>query len=194
MSDKSEGLRQRKRRDTTQRIVAEAMRLFVAQGFEATSLDAVAAAAGISRRTFFNYFTSKDDILISLQAGLCEVIVEGVAAAPQGMRPLEAVGFAFQRLAGQIPADEMLAIDRMMRSNAAVQAAKQASYAAHEQKLLAALRIRWPEPEQATALRLVAMVSIGALRLSLETWAREGGGCSFASLLQDAIATLRGGV
>ncbi|WP_167350122.1 TetR/AcrR family transcriptional regulator [Bradyrhizobium viridifuturi] len=60
-----EGLRERNRRQTLQRIADAGMELFLANGFEATTLDEIAAAAGISRRTFFYYFKSKDDILLA---------------------------------------------------------------------------------------------------------------------------------
>src|SRR4051812_37167796 len=44
-------------------IEREAMRLFTAQGFDATTVDEIAAAAGIGRRTFFRYFGSKNDVV-----------------------------------------------------------------------------------------------------------------------------------
>jgi hypothetical protein len=43
------------------------LKLFVANGYEATTLEAVAAAAGISRRTFFHYFKSKEELLLAWQ-------------------------------------------------------------------------------------------------------------------------------
>ncbi len=61
-----QGVRERKRRETLQRITDAGIRLFVEKGYEATTLDEIAAAAGISRRTFFYYFKSKDEILLSL--------------------------------------------------------------------------------------------------------------------------------
>jgi len=57
-------LRDRKRCETRQRIVDTGRRLFSEKGFEATTLDAIALEAGISRRTFFSYFTSKEDVLL----------------------------------------------------------------------------------------------------------------------------------
>ncbi|MGE6036642.1 TetR family transcriptional regulator, partial [Klebsiella pneumoniae] len=62
------GVRERKRRETLRRITDAGVRLFIEKGFDGTTVDEVAAAAGISRRTFFHYFDSKDDILLSLQS------------------------------------------------------------------------------------------------------------------------------
>ena len=64
------GLREEKRQQTLKRITQTALGLFARHGYEATTLDMIAADAGISRRTFFHYFKSKDDILLSQQAGL----------------------------------------------------------------------------------------------------------------------------
>ena len=68
-SPKEEGLRERKRRETLRRIAEQGLKLFLTNGFEATTLDQIAEAAGISRRTFFYYFKSKEDILMAWQGG-----------------------------------------------------------------------------------------------------------------------------
>ncbi|HVV08042.1 TetR/AcrR family transcriptional regulator [Amycolatopsis sp.] len=51
---------------TRQKIVEETLRLFEAQGFHATSVDAIAKAAGTSRSTLYQYFESKDQIFVEL--------------------------------------------------------------------------------------------------------------------------------
>jgi AcrR family transcriptional regulator len=78
------GLRERKRQETLERITAAGLKLFAAQGYEATTLDAIAAEAGISRRTFFHYFKSKDDILISMQSGLGKQLAAELARRKPG--------------------------------------------------------------------------------------------------------------
>ncbi|NEW38935.1 TetR family transcriptional regulator [Nocardia cyriacigeorgica] len=57
------GLRQQKRQATRAAIVRAATTLFLEHGFAATSITDIAAAAGVSRRTFFLYFPSKEDVL-----------------------------------------------------------------------------------------------------------------------------------
>lgn len=188
------GLRERKRRETLQRITDAAVRLFLAQGYEATTLDAIAAKAGISRRSFFSYFKSKDDILLSLQGSVADEVAAEVRKAPPGSTPLHAVRDALIAACAPYPADEMIVIDRLMRSSEAVQARKQASYVQQEKTLFEALRERWPEPERETALRLVAMMSIGAVRLSLDALSREGGRRSLVELLGEAFDALEGAI
>src|ERR1700748_2387606 len=61
------GLRERKRQQTRERLIEVAMALFLERGFEATTLDDIAAAAEISRRSFFHYFESKADVVFAWQ-------------------------------------------------------------------------------------------------------------------------------
>src|ERR1700687_5164382 len=61
------GLRQRKQQQTRERLTRMAMALFLERGFEATTLDDIAAAADISRRSFFHYFASKEDVVFAWQ-------------------------------------------------------------------------------------------------------------------------------
>lgn len=185
-----EGLRERKRRETLQRITDAGTRLFIAHGYEGTTLDAIAAEAGISRRTFFYYFKSKDEILLAMQAGLGDMLAAGLAQEPPGQTPLQAVRNVLVRMSGAYDPTEMLILDRLMRSSETVMARKQASYVQHEATLFAALRQYWPEPRRETALRLVAMLSIGALRVSLETFNREDGQRPIAVLLNEAFDAL----
>jgi AcrR family transcriptional regulator len=63
-SDRAGGLRQRRRIRTKQMVQAEALRLFVAKGYEQTTVDDIAHAAAMSPRTFFRYFPTKEDVVL----------------------------------------------------------------------------------------------------------------------------------
>ena len=58
-----EGLRERKKRQTREAIAAAALELFERQGYAATTIAQIAAAADVSPRTVFGYFTSKEDLV-----------------------------------------------------------------------------------------------------------------------------------
>jgi AcrR family transcriptional regulator len=188
---KSEGLRERKRRETLHRIAEAGLRLFIADGYEATTLDAIAAAAGISRRTFFYYFKSKEEILLAWQSGTGEILRAALLEEPPDQTPFDAVRNAMLRVSARYASDEIVVIDQLMRSTETLRARKQASYLQQEQALFAALCERWPQPEHRSSLRLVAMAAIGALRLAFEAWGEDGGKLPLTNYLRDAFTCLK---
>lgn len=89
--DDAPGLRERTRRAVRAELLREAMRLFLDRGFDATTVEDIAVAAGLSRRSFFRYFASKDEVLA---AGLIEVgqgIADAIAARPVDEPPWTAL-------------------------------------------------------------------------------------------------------
>jgi AcrR family transcriptional regulator len=186
-----EGLRERKRRQTRQRIIEAGLRLFIANGFEGTTLDAIAEAADISRRTFFYYFKSKEDLVLAWQSGAVEDLRPAILKNAPDRAPLDVVRNTLLKLISRYTSAEMVAFDRLMRSTETLRARKQARYLHMEQELFSALSELWPQPERRTALRLVAMVSIGAHRLAMEAWNREGGKRPATEYLEEAFAGLR---
>ena len=58
------GLRERKKQKTRESIQRTALRLFEKQGYEQTTIEQIAAAAEISPSTFFNYFPTKEDVVL----------------------------------------------------------------------------------------------------------------------------------
>ncbi len=68
-TDERGGIRERKRAATRDAVVAAATRLFLERGLSGTSIDDIAAAAGIARRTFFLHFPAKEDVLFHYLEG-----------------------------------------------------------------------------------------------------------------------------
>jgi AcrR family transcriptional regulator len=184
------GLRERKKRETKKRITEKGIALFVQKGIDHTTLDEIAAAAGISRRTFFYYFASKDEVLLSLQSGIGEMFADAVRNAPATSTPIDAVRDAVVSVCNAIPTNDMIEMDRLMRTSPSVQARKQVSYVQQEGEIYEALRERWPEPERSTALRVVAMVSVGAMRIAGDIFNQEKGARPMAELLQEAFGSV----
>ncbi|WP_442972249.1 TetR family transcriptional regulator [Rhodococcoides yunnanense] len=72
-----------------------AVDLFVDRGFAEVSVDDVSAAAGISQRTFFRYFGSKDDVLLGYRRRLDQRLLEALQARPIDEKPVAALRRAF---------------------------------------------------------------------------------------------------
>ncbi|RFB91495.1 TetR family transcriptional regulator [Rhizobium leguminosarum bv. trifolii] len=188
---KQEGWREKKRRETLQRITDSALRLFAADGYEATTLDAIAKAAGISRRTFFYYFDSKEEILAAWQKGLPEAFRAAILAQPKDQSPLDAVCSAHLKLMANFDAAQTIVIERILRSNEQLRASNQAKFLQMEQTTFEALCEIWPQAMRRKALRMVAMVSVGALRLAIDSWAEEQQRKPLADYVKEAFADLK---
>lgn len=105
------GLRQRKKEDTRAAIQRHAVRLFREQGYDATSVEQIADAAGVSHRTVFRYFPTKDALVTLDDYGT--LIAEACRAQPAGLGPVAALRTALRTvLAGLTGADVALKRDR----------------------------------------------------------------------------------
>ncbi|MCU1305498.1 MAG: transcriptional regulator [Acidobacteriaceae bacterium] len=90
------GRRQRRREETEQRILSAAVRLFEKQGYTSTTVEQITEAADVGKGTFFNYFPSKDHILLSL-FGMLRVEFEQLEQEAQKVTDVRAHLRAFAR-------------------------------------------------------------------------------------------------
>lgn len=104
-SDTRGGLRERKKRRTRTALVDAAVDLFYDKGYEAATIDELAAAVDVSPRTFFRYFANKEDVILSRGADLDELLVDALAARPADEPPLLALRAAVLDMVGEA-ADE----------------------------------------------------------------------------------------
>jgi AcrR family transcriptional regulator len=190
-SERPQGLRERKRRETSERIIEKGLKLFVKNGYEATTLDAIAAAAGISRRTFFYYFKSKEDVLLAARdSGFRQALRPAMIDEPPDQPPLEAVRNCLIKVASRYETKQSIVFDRLMQSTEALRARKEAVFVETEQILLAAMCELWPTPGRRDGLRLVAMVAVGTLRLALDKWKQDDAAHPLAHYIRQGFTLL----
>jgi AcrR family transcriptional regulator len=185
------GLRESKRRDTLQRVAQAGLELFLARGYEATTVEDISAAAGISRRTFFHYFKSKDEVLLAWQTGLVESLRQAVLQEENRQAPLDALCGALLKLAADYDSDTTIAIAQLLRSNDQLRAANQVKFLQLEQAAFEALCHLWPQRRRRGRLRMVAMIGLGAFRVAIDEWTEEGGTQPFSQRIGQAFAVLR---
>jgi AcrR family transcriptional regulator len=91
-----DGLRERKKARTRASIREHALRLFREQGYQATTVEQIAAAAEVSQSTFFRYFPTKEDVV--LQDDMDVRMIAALDGQPPGLGPVAAVRAATRQL------------------------------------------------------------------------------------------------
>ncbi|MFJ5288449.1 MULTISPECIES: TetR family transcriptional regulator [unclassified Streptomyces] len=97
------GLRERKKAATRLALQRAALRMFEENGYERTTVRDIAAAADVTERTFFRYFPSKEDLVLSEITDLLPPLRDEIRARPAGEPPLTAVLNALLALGGKRP-------------------------------------------------------------------------------------------
>ncbi|MGY2702681.1 TetR family transcriptional regulator [Nocardioides sp. HB32] len=170
MTEPSAGRREQHKADTRRALEDAALRRFAADGYDATSVEAIAADAGVSARTFFRYFAGKDEVLdmgrTERQAELRELV-----AGAEG-RGLAVVRAAVVRVADGFGDDrERVALrQRAAATSPALRGRLFDTFASWEHALAAALVARG-EADAET----LAGVGIAVFRAATAAWLRDGG-------------------
>ena len=85
----TEGLRERKKRETREAITRAAWKLFARRGFDAVTVADIARAAKVSEKTVFNYFPAKEDLVIGAGMQRTAALIDAVRARPPGASIVE---------------------------------------------------------------------------------------------------------
>ena len=186
----TESLRDRRKRRTAEAIVAAALELFAERGFERTTVDQIAAAADISRRTFFRYFADKEELFFAEDERLLEVVEGTLDAAPPGEPVLELARRATRALAARSTADPQrrLARERLIAATPALQARRLAKNLRWEQAIAARLVERGAGEQEAL---LVPKLAMACFQTAYERWVRDPGR-DLAGLVDESFAALGG--
>ncbi|MCE7553260.1 TetR/AcrR family transcriptional regulator [Streptomyces thermodiastaticus] len=212
------GLRERKKRATRAALAEAAVRLAARHGVEKVTVEAISAEAGVSPRTFFNYFASRDDAFLIVDADAAERIRLAVLDAPAGLTPLQAVRDA---LAGELAEAEQqhelwTLHAKVLRAAPDLLVRSLSAHVADETRLAEAVARRLspgsggreaaagtgagPQDaeERRKALdlypRLVAAVATTAVRVSVEHWSSRPEEGSFADVFRQVFALLAAGL
>ncbi|HZD65615.1 MAG TPA: TetR family transcriptional regulator, partial [Acidimicrobiales bacterium] len=187
------GLRERKKARTRQQLEEAAFALFAERGFDATTVEDITAAVEVSPRTFFRYFTTKEEVLLAYDRELRDQVVAALEARPADEPVLLAVHRAVMAVAGIYEARK----DRLFRTYQLM--VESPTLAAHSQQLQTA----WVQPvaeevarrldqDPATDLlpRLVARVALSCLQAAADTWFTTDGRVELPELVDRAFTVV----
>src|SRR5690606_16314348 len=157
------GLRERKKAATRQAVHEAALRLTVEHGFDKVTIEAIADAAGISRRTFSNYFAGKEDALLYGEEERIRELVQGVRDRPALRNARRAPAHRYGH-----PDPEWAVRSRLAKRHPSLLARQLANHAALERDLALAVSER-PGPEGVRP-QVVAAAFLTALRIGTHLW------------------------
>lgn len=167
--------RQLKRARTHARIQECGLKLFLQHGFDAVTLDDIAAAADVSRRTLFHYFPSKEAIALGFKAGLTPRIVDAIGRRPDGEGLLDMCEHALTEMAADYQSAEAKALARLVHETPTLRSGDHSKYEEMEKALAAALAERAGMAEGDDRTRVAAVAAIGILRQATEAWLASDG-------------------
>lgn len=190
-----EGLRARKKREARASLQRAAVELVAERGFHAVTVDEIAERAGVSPRTFFNYFATKDDALFALDPDLIQRGCDHLATGRLGDPPFEVLSDVLMRLAQQVVADvELVRLRRSVVVNEPTLIRSfMAASADMEQRLADALALR-PGFEGSPSPILMVSAGMAAFRTTMREWRSGGTQHPQLDVLSDHLAALGRGL
>jgi AcrR family transcriptional regulator len=182
------GLRERKKLKTKEAIQREALRLFQEQGYEGTTIEQIAAAAEISPSTFFNYFPTKEDLVLFDRY---DPIFESFMLALPPDEPLSrSIEHALTMFAGAVEADRLTILVRA-RLGLEVPEVRARFWGELEkaQNLFAGIIAkRTGRDAMDFEIRVLAMVLVTASFEASVEWIRRGGEGDLFALVSRSLA------
>jgi len=176
------------RTETRERLAAAALELFETRGYDATTVEDIARAAGVSHMTFFRYFPTKESVLLG--DPFDPLIAGAVAAQPSILTAIERVGRGFLSALGVVDAQ----IDADVRRRIAIAAGVSSLRAGivennreTEDAVVAALAASGTDEREA---RIAASACLAAIATSLMSWATTGSDATLAEVVTEALVVV----
>lgn len=172
----TESLRQKKKLKTREEIIEAALSLFETKGFEETTVAEIASAAGVSPRTMFRYFASKEDLVFLGQEEENRLVVQLAKGIPRGTNPITAiVGMARTILSlRQKTSPQFVRAARLIGQTPALLAYKGKLLRDIQQLIIEALREVSPDAPKGIERDLMAAVFLAALDTMVSAWIAGG--------------------
>ena len=177
--------------DARGRLASAAMALYGERGFDNTTVEEIAARAGLTERTFFRYFADKREVLFGGAHELQEFLVAHVLEAPASLSPLEVIATAYMSAGDDIfeaRRDFSRARQAIIAANTELQERELIKLATLNAALAEALRRRGVGDPAAS---LAAESGGSAFRLGFERWIEDTKGKPMSTFIRELLDELK---
>ena len=187
-------LRERRRYRTRRAIQAQALRLFAAKGFQATTIEEIAAAAEMAPRTFFRYFPTKEEVVFWSEYQ--PTLAGFVAARPDDEPALEALHHGIVDALTAIwdqDGERMMERLRLAFRTPALHPRMRQQEAGWAAQLAEILADRLGERPDNLQIRIIAAAVAAAVWVAIEEWQAQDGREELGALIDQALGSVLGG-
>jgi AcrR family transcriptional regulator len=189
-------VRARARRALRTEITGQALALFSERGFDAVTADELAEAVGVSRRTLFRLFATKEDIVVAAFDNLGDEALAALRQRPAEEAPWTALRHALGAAAARLeerPAT-FFELHGVIAETPALRRRLLEQRDGWRAEFVLELAGRAGSPRDELAGELLATAAVGAFDVATETWARIGGRRRLSRLLDDSFELLGAGL
>jgi AcrR family transcriptional regulator len=191
------GLRERRKALTAAELEAAAYRLFGERGFENVTVDDIAAEADVSRRTFFRYFASKEDVLLADHFVQLARLREAMASRPEDEPIVTALRNSVLSLTSDFEErkEKVVIRARIMRDTPSLQARSLVHQQLWENAMQEMVADRLGvDPVKDLRPGVVAAAALAAMRVAFSIWLTAGCEPDVIALTTEALDLLDGGL
>jgi AcrR family transcriptional regulator len=190
----SPGLRERKKQKTRWAIQEHALRLFAEQGYEATTVEQIAAAAEVSPSTFFRYFPTKEDVVLADDYD--PLLLAAYEAVPPEVEPVAALRQAMRTAFGEIGPEEQARVlerTKLSLSVPALRARSLENLATTINTLAEPIARRLGREPGDLGARTLAGACLGAMLVAIFEWVETDGSKPLPDLIDETMGLLESG-
>jgi len=189
------GLRERARLAIKADISKTAMDMFLTQGFEATTVDEIAKRVGVSRRSLFRYFTSKEEMAAADIAVRGDEMLAALKERPTDESPWEALyaaAFSSDERGPTSSRDRTLQVAQLLRHTPALQRFRLEKQKRWQDLLAPEIALRIHGDGRDIAARGIVATALACLDASVDIWVESGGEGDVLDVFLTMIAAVRG--
>lgn len=165
-------LRERQLEFARKSIFEAAFELFKTKGFEETTVDDIAKAAGTSRRTYFRYFKTKEDVILSYIVDLAKMTISFLSNRPADEKPILSLRYAIQSAVEAAINTNLETLERLVRKTPSLRAAWLLHLDVLHDQFSEVIRQRYPYLDHTDAQILTRML-LSLADMAIASWVSD---------------------
>lgn len=192
MADRPSSLHERVRSRVRVETAQTAIRLFLEQGYDTTTVEDICAEAGLSRRTFFRYFRAKDDVVLVLLDDLAETGCKTFVESPSGDGLWSSLRRSMDPVVSSVDDDPAgsRALFRLIDESPALRSGYLARLDEWRTSLGVVIAAQDNGQLSPLHVHVIAAAALGAFSAAGTNWASAVSSGSFATLVDEAFAAV----